>query len=496
MKQRYILETYDQILKEIKNPKLVFENDFVSFLEDCATDSYLIYKVNFIKQNGEIRYVVKKPIHNLHPKVAEIKRVHCEPISEFESFIPNIINELNLNHSKFNVRWCNQNDTNTLYILEYCDIASLTNEMRFFLYCYHSLKNENEKIKKINKETIFNFKSKERVEQYIHKKQYALENLANRLIKDINPINSSDIYKFSSIYDKNDCLKITYVYLEKLLRFIEKEYKNYLNVNIQVPYRSILVKEFEITNKLKEVKSMLLASNIPDQLLKLAYEPILKIATIHIQEKLTYYEFNYCSDFILVLHHQIDFENVTSENIKEYMFEMNFNSLQFFKYLTFDILKELETQENNIQKIDVLYRLMKNYNQKQSRNFLKYKTNLPPLKDQIINWIEEEIEYLTKKIKLEANQLTNISNNEEKIKFLTGLSVAQLSYFFGLLMEVGIIKHKNQTDIFRFISENFKTTHSEKISVDSIKVKYYNVESNTKSAVRGKILELIELTKF
>jgi hypothetical protein len=222
----------------------------------------------------------------------------------------------------------------------------------------------------------------------------------------------------------------------------------------------------------------------------------LKIATINIQEKLTYYDFNYCSDYISVLHHQIDFENSIEEGIKECLFELNFNSLQFFKYLTFDILQELKTHENNIQKIDVLYRLLKDYNQKQSRNFLKYKANLPSLKEQIISWIEEEIEYLTMKIKLEANQLTNVYNNEEKIKFLTSLSVAQLSYFFGLLMEVGIIKHKNQTDVFRFISENFKTNNTQKISVDSIKVKYYNVETNTKNAVREKIIELIGLTKF
>jgi hypothetical protein len=496
MRKKYILETYDQILKEIKNPKLVFDNDFVAFLENCSEESYLIYRVDFVKQNGEINYTIKKPFHNLHPKVTEMDCIECESITEFEKYIPEILNELEINQLDVNIRWCSKNENNSLYILEEIEISNLSNEQRFFLYCYHSLKNENDKIKKINKETIFNFKSKERVEQYIHKKQYALENLANRLIKDINPVNPSDIYRFSTNYDKIDCLKITYIYLEKLLRFIEKEFKNYLNVNIQIPYRSILVKEFEITDKLKELKSKLLGSNINDQLLKLVYEPLLKIATINIQEKLTYYDFNYCSDFISVLHHQIDFENSTEEAIKECLFELNFNSLQFFKYLTFDILKELETQENNIQKIDVLYRLLKNYNQKQSRNFLKYKTNLPPLKEQIISWIEEEIEYLTKKIKLEANQLTNISNNEEKIKFLTGLSVAQLSYFFGLLMEVGIIKHKNQTDVFRFISENFKTNHSEKISVDSIKVKYYNVESNTKSAVRGKILELIELTKF
>ena len=496
MKQKYILETYDVILKEIKNPRIVFENDFVAFLRGCATDSYLIYKVTFIKQNGEVKYALNKPIHNLHPKVAEMNKIHCEPISEFENLIPDIIKELNLDQSKLNVRWCNQNDNNTLYVLEKCEIASLSSEMRFFLYCYHSLKNENDKIKKINKETIFNFKSKERVEQYIHKKQYALENLANRLIKDINPINPADIYKFSSNYDKTDCLKITYIYLEKLLRFIEKEYKNYLNVNIQVPYRSILVKEIEITNKLKEVKSMLLESNIPNQLLKLANEPLLKIATIQIQEKLTYYEFNYCSDFILVLHHQVDFDNVTEEIIKEYLFEMNFNSLQFFKYLTFDILQESEKQENNIQKIDTLYRLLKNYNQKQSRNFIKYKSSLPAIKEQIISWIEEEIEYLTKKIKLEANQFTSLSNNEEKIRFLTNLSVAQLSYFFGLLIETGIIKHKNQTDIFRFIADNFKTNNTDKISADSVKVKYYNVESSTKNALREKIIELLGLTKL
>lgn len=464
MKQKYILETYDQILKEIKNPRILFDNDFVAFLENCSEESFLIYRIDFIKTKGQTKFKIKNPIHNLHPKATEINRNKSEPITDFEHYIPEILKELNLNLQEVELFYTSKNDNEILYILKEIEIKTLSNELRFFLYCYHSLKNENDKIKKINKETIFNFKSKERVEQYIHKKQYALENLANRLIKYINPINSADIYQFSSNYDKIDCLKITYIYLEKLLRFIEKEFKNYLNVNIQIPYRSILIKEYEITDKLKELKSRLLGSNINDQLLKLIYEPLLKIATINIQEKLTYYDFNYCTDFILVLHHQIDFENSNEELIKEYLFELNFNSLQFFKYLTSDILLELDNLENNIDKIDALYKILKNYNQKQSRSFLKYKANLPTLKEQIISWIEEEIEYLTKKIKLEANQLTNISNEEEKIKFLTGLSVAQLTYFFGLLMETEIIKHKNQTDIFRFISENFKTNNSEKIS--------------------------------
>lgn len=495
MKQKYILETYDRILKEIKNPKLVFDNDFVAFLEDCSEESFLIYKINFIKQNGEINYIIKKPLHNLHPKVAEKNCIECEPILEFEKYIPIIVDKLELNQHNIQLRWYSKNDSISLYILEETEISNLSNEHRFFLYCYHSLKNENDKIKKINKETIFNLKSKERVEQYIHKKQYCLENLANRLIKDINPVNSSDIYRFSANYDKIDCLKITYVYLEKLLRFIEKEFKNYLNVNIQVPYRSILVKEFEITDKLKELKSRLLESKINNQLLKLVYEPLLKISTINIQEKLTYYDFNYCSDFILILHHQIDFENITEEAIKDYLFDLNFNSLQFFEHLTFDILKKTEIPENNIQKIDILYRELKKYNQKQIRNFTRYDQKAPSIKEQIINWIEEEIQYLHKITKLDTNQIQSVVYIEDKVKFLTVFSVAQLSCFFGLLLKSEIIKHPNHRDIFRFISENFKTNSTDKISLDSISSKYYNIESNTKNSVREKIIELLNLAK-
>ncbi|PWA05005.1 hypothetical protein [Flavobacterium psychrotolerans] len=495
MKPKYILENYDRILKEIKNPKIIFSNDLMPILENFASESFLIYQVDFIKQDNTTKYIVKKPIHNLHPKVTKLNFKGGDVAEEFEPFIPKILDELNIPEKQISLRWCSKNE-NVLYLLQECEIEDLSQENRFFLYCYHSLKNENQKIKKINKERVFKLKSKKQIEQYIHRKQYILENLAHRLVKEINPINSSDLYQFSNNYDKIDCLKIAYIYLEKLLRFIEKEYRNYLNVNIQIPNRSTLVKEFGITNKLKEVKSRLLGSNINDQLLKLAYEPLLKIATINIQEKLTYYEFNYCSEFITTLYKQINFADMSEETIKEFLFDLNFNSLQFFKYLTFEILQELETQENNIKKIDVLYRFLKNYNQKQSRSILKYKANLPSLKEQIISWIEEEIEYLTKKIKLEANQFTNVTNNDEKIKLLTGLSVAQLSCFFGLLMETGIIKHKNQTDVFRFISENFKTNNTEKISVDSIKVKYYNVENTTKKALREKIIELLGLTKF
>lgn len=216
----------------------------------------------------------------------------------------------------------------------------------------------------------------------------------------------------------------------------------------------------------------------------------MKISTINIQENITYYEFNYCSEFITEFHKQLKdkIEDVVEVEIKEWLFDLNFNSLYFFDYWTDEINVELEKHDTNIEKIDVLYKSLKNYNQKQTRNFIKFNNKLPTIKEQVVCWIEEEIEYLSKKIKLDANLLFSAKNNDTKIKIQTSLSVAQLSYFFSLLIQSGILKHKNQTDLFRFIADNFKTNITDQISADSIKSKYYNVESTTKNATRLKII--------
>lgn len=82
---------------------------------------------------------------------------------------------------------------------------------------------------------------------------------------------------------------------------------------------------------------------------------------------------------------------------------------------------------------------------------------------------------------------------EYKIKIQWGISVAQLSCFFNLLHTTGIIQNKNQSDIFRNVSENNKTAKVENISVDSISAKYYNVETSTKEAVKSVIINLLNL---
>jgi hypothetical protein len=174
---------------------------------------------------------------------------------------------------------------------------------------------------------------------------------------------------------------------------------------------------------------------------------------------------------------------------------LNFNSLDFFDYLTDEITKNLELLESDIEKIDVLHHYLKKFNQSRTTNFRKFNQKIPPIKEQMISWTEEEIEYLSKKKSLGILNSENNRNAEARVKIQTSLSVAQLSYFFKLLIKVKIINHKNNAEVFRFIADNFNTKSSTQISVDSVKNNFYNTDTNSKLTIRQLIIDLLNFTK-
>jgi len=497
MKQKYILGIYDKLINEIKYNRKTSESEIIEYLKNCSYESHYLYKIKFSKQQGKIKYAFQKGIHNLHPNAPDLSSSDCYSNLEFENLIPVILKELSIPNKYLEFFWSLENKKNILIIKQKCNIEEISKENRFFLYCFQMVYNSNLFIKKSLNNKFYRLKKENEIELFIHRKQNALQNLSLSLFKMINPEKPLDMYSISSDYTKIDCIKITYIYLEKLLVFIEKEYHTYLNINNKVPYRSILVKELEIENKLNFVKSCLVDCNLNSYLFKLAYQPLLKIATIKIQENITYNEFYYCIDYIneLYNHFQNNKEDTTETSIKDLLFELNFNSLEFFDYKTNELTTILESMDSEIEKTDLLYHLLKKFNQCRAKNFRKLNQKIPSIKEQLIIWVEEEIEYLSKKNKLGFSNNANNSSTEGKIKLQTNLSVAQLTFFFKILMKAKIIIHKNNTEIFRFIAENFKTKSSAQISADSVKNNFYNTDTSSKLKLRPYIIDLLNFTK-
>jgi hypothetical protein len=255
--------------------------------------------------------------------------------------------------------------------------------------------------------------------------------------------------------------------------------------------------EYEIKPKLDFVRDSLLAKEINSDLLKILFEPILLLSTINLQNKITYYQFNYATEYVLELS-QVLIDNpnhVNDSEIEEWLLDLNMNSLRFFDYKTTLIQKELDQFDSDVETLEFLYEKLKKFNQHRTKIKKSFFDKLPEIKVQICCWIEEEIEFINRKLNLEGKNNTVIKPSIEKTKILIGLSVAQLSYFLNILMQTDIIKHNNQRDVFRMISENFKTSGTDSISMDSLSSKFYNVETSTKNTIKEKIIELLNLTK-
>ena len=160
------------------------------------------------------------------------------------------------------------------------------------------------------------------------------------------------------------------------------------------------------------------------------------------------------------------------------------------------IIQASNAYESIHEKLDFLFHYLKIVNQKHCRTKLFYNSNLPSLKNQLISWIEEEINYLTKKAQLNTQQQQpNLFTQLDKPKLQSGLSVAQLAYFFKLQVDAGIIPHKNQRDIFRHIAEGYQTSKAHEISIESLSNKYYNAESTTIESLKDKIIQMLNQIK-
>lgn len=366
------------------------------------------------------------------------------------------------------------------------------NEIRFYFYS-KMLHNEVSRIKLAIHNNVMQCDSHDQTEHYIHKQQQTLASLFLQTHKLLAPSNFKDVYTQALEFSPKDILNLTYSQLEHLIRFLEKNYLKYVDSSIEIAHRTALIKFYGLDYKFKRVKAVLHCANISPQLLEALFKPFFKIDALYGPEKITYRELNYFNTYISYIQefltHQ---ENLDDSKIFQLLIAINYNSLHILS-LRVDFLQvQLQQYTSADQKIDCLYRELKGLNQIHQYYQLAFSPNLPSLKAQFTVWIEEEIQYLSRKVLTKKSVQPYASVPATGMtKIRSGLSVSQLAYFFRLLSDVGILDHKNQRDIHRFLSNNFITEKTSEISLESITSKYYTAEGSTIDAVKGKIIELL-----
>lgn len=163
---------------------------------------------------------------------------------------------------------------------------------------------------------------------------------------------------------------------------------------------------------------------------------------------------------------------------------LNFNSPKTFKYFTdflIELTRPLEGIFNKIELLDFYTKLISQTNT--IANF-GYDGKFKSLKHQMLSWIQEETVFLGKKVNYAIRDSTNSVLVGDKFKLNLNLSVSQLAYLIKVLLNVGLLQNKNVSELIRFFSNSAATKKSEQVSFESLRIKFYNVESGTKAQVR------------
>lgn len=497
MKISYLLECYDVVFRQTISPTNISNKSILEELSSNEKNSYRIFEIEIKKNKSNDNLKICQIINSLHPKVQELELKSIFHFNEFVEYIPILKSIIEFTGENIFIAK-HLECPNKFYVYEKCSINEIPVIQRNLLYTHQVLKNENLNIKRAIKEQVFNYKSNVKIEHFIHKIQLALECQLHLLIKHIEPKTKKELYEYSNNFDKIDCLKCQFSHLEKLLIFLEREYIDYLNDKSMVPYRTVLIDEVEIASKIEYVRNSLLSMVIEKELLQIIFEPLLNLTNLHAHEKISYYQYNYSKKYVIDIAKFI-YQNpngITQMEWCNWLIEMHVNMFKFFDYITSILKNEFNNCDTEIEKLELMFHYLKFYNQSKNKLGVSYKENLPEIKFQIYTWLEEEIEFLSRKRELTKKiELRNESNgNANKIHL--DLSVAQLAYALNLLIKTGIIKNNNLKEVLQAATEIFKTDMTESISFDSLRSKFYNVETSTSDAVKLKIENLLNFTKL
>lgn len=331
-------------------------------------------------------------------------------------------------------------------------------------------------------------------------KQNELESLVQNyqlfLIKLLN-----DLFIYQQVPTENNSLSTLYIslidLLGELLTYIEIYFSKYFNIDEEIPQIYYSVNDEEFKQQLGKLNNILKDRLVDGKLISIINSCYsftnkeLKKITI------TYRHIIYLKDLLAELASilsdvmQGDF-NVLITNLLIYL---NFNGPAFIVYMIDKFYLEMNAENSLQEKVLKLRFYKKEISQINSRTSHSFHQYLLPPKEQLLNWIEEEIDFLQNK----SNIMKQAMNSDEKAdleyKINTSLSVPQLAYFIRLLVEGKTITNMNQTQLLKFFSSHFTSLKRENMSYGHLRSQYYKTELSAIESIRSLLLTLVTLSR-
>lgn len=348
------------------------------------------------------------------------------------------------------------------------------------------LRDEADRIKKKFVHEIYAFEDERHLERHIQLHQQELIRLMDQLAKALHDDRQDQYY--------HELHRLACVAVEELLTFIERYFTKYFDQDTKAPESYITLAGSDIVKTYGELHDHLTQLQADPQLIDLVLYPMKRYIENIPTGQITYRKTIYVKEIQKEIHRIINFkrdENSINDNLRSELLYLNYNTIKYFRYYTNYVVSQLETVDSSSGRIERLAFFLKMVNQTQVKPGVGYNRTIHSLKEQLAEWIAEEVFYLEKMHKLNEKNASGTALAED-FKLRTEMSVSQLAYLLRVFMETKIINNKNVSDLIRFFSRFFQTKRLESISYESFRVRYYNTEDGTKRSVRNMLLVMID----
>lgn len=337
---------------------------------------------------------------------------------------------------------------------------------------------EIDRIKKCLVTEVFSFEDERHLERYIQYHQQAIIRLLDKHYK----TSEGDSHPQSTSRK-----------LEELLTFIERHFTKYFDQDAKAPEAYLINVRRNMRINTKKIFKDLSSLRADARLIEILLQTVAKVTDRSGRAVISYRKVMYAKDvqkeLLSLLDSKPDPANINGE-LSKLIYYLNYNSTKALVYHAHIVNQIDKTSETNAEKLEKLSLLLKQVNQAQVKPGIAYNPRASSVKDQVNNYVNEEIEYL-ERVSVLNSQVVDRRDAHTAFKIRMDISVAQLSYLIKVFLATAIIQNSNINELLRFFSKIIVTRKSEGVSYDSLRAKFYNVELNTKSVVRDMFSLLI-----
>ncbi len=322
--------------------------------------------------------------------------------------------------------------------------------------------------------SIFEMVDELQVRHYVRFHEYALVRLMDRIHSaPVRKINSSGYHK-----------------LEELLEFLASDFKDVYDFDAKAPESQIKTARRGAKKHLSKLTEYLEERKVDRALIEASLHGLSRLENEYATLSVTFRRILFAGELQQMIYNLVNDSQLNiEEQLHSMLFYLNCNSIKVFLYETQLVEKQLGG-DTNTERISKLALALKKVNQIQVKPGIGYNVHGTSLKDLVSSYLNEEITYLER---VSVSIATSPQHDKliQDFKLKVNLSVAQVAYVFRIFIENQLIQTKNQTELLKFLARVVTTKKAESVSFDSLRAKFYNVETGTKESVRDALSSLV-----